>query len=218
MKINNESLKITSIVLLMGIIIFILVFTLMLNGTITNPFDKRPLDISLSKSEIRLNKFKTFQLYAKVLPDDSNNKKIIYVSDKPNIVSVNEITGYMETKNNGVATITAYLDKYKDIKAECLVIVSDNDIRIEDIILSTNKVYLQTGEKYKIDYDILPKEASLHEIEFMSGDSNIATIDSKGNIKAINKGITQVVVSDKVSGVYQEVEVNVYENVVKNNY
>ncbi len=211
MKFDNVLVKKISVYFMIFIVVFIIGFSLLSYGVISNPFEKKPEDLSLSQSEIRLKKFKSFQLNAKILPGDMKNKKIIFESDKPNIVSVNEITGYLEAKNNGVATITAYLDKYKDIKAQCLVIVSDNDIRIEEIILSTKRVYLQVGNQYKINYKILPKEAALHEIEYMTGDPKVATVDSNGNIKAINSGTTLVVVSDKVSGVYQEVEVNVYE-------
>ena len=105
MKVKNGLFKTISMILLCGIIIFVLLFALMLNGTIDNPFEKKPEDLSLSQSEIRLKKFKTFQLSAKILPGDLKNKRIVYKSDRPNIVSVNEITGYLEAKNNGIATI-----------------------------------------------------------------------------------------------------------------
>ena len=211
MDIKNNILRLISIIIMFAVIIFVVMFGLLSLGVIDNPYEKKPEDISLSQSEIRLKRNKSFQLDVKILPNNMKNQKIVFVSDKPDVVSVNKITSYLEAKRNGIATVTAYLDRYKDIKSECLVIVSDNDIRVEQIVLSTKKVYLEVNNEYKIKYKIVPKEATLHEFEYMTSDPKVAVVSQDGKIKGIGTGTALVVVSDKVSGVYEEVEVNVYE-------
>ena len=187
MKVVRFFLKLIAYGLMLALIAFVVLFALTTFGIIDNPYENKPEIINLSQSEIRLKRNNSFQLNAKVLPDNTRSRKILFKSDKPDIVTVNELTGFIEAKKNGVATITAYLDKYNNISAQCMVIVSDNNIEITGITLNTKKVDLIVGGTFQFNFKLTPKESTLHEIEYMTSDPNIAIVDSNGKIEA--KGI-----------------------------
>jgi uncharacterized protein YjdB len=212
MKIIRGFLRLISILLLIGIVGFVVYFGLVTYGVIDSPYDKKAELISLSQSEIRLKKNKSFQLTSKVYPENTRSGKVKYKSDKPDIVSINEITGYVEAKKNGIATITAYLESNENIKAECLVVVSENNIRIEKIIVSPKNINLQIGKKYQISFKYTPREATLHEFEYMTSDPEVAIIDNLGMIEAKAEGQAYITVSDKVTGIQDSALVKVFSS------
>jgi len=212
MKIARGFLRLISILLLIGIFGFVVYFGLVTYGVIESPYDKKAELISLSQTEIRLKRNKSFQLTSKVYPENTRGSKVKYKSDREDIVSVNEITGYVEAKRNGIATITAYLESNENIKAECLVVVSENNIRIEKIIVSPKNINLQIGKKYQINYKYVPSEATLHEFEYMTSDPEVAIVDKLGMIEAKGEGQAYITVSDKLSGIQDAALVKVFRS------
>jgi uncharacterized repeat protein (TIGR02543 family) len=211
MKVIRFFLRLIAYGLMLALIAFVVLFALTTFGIIDNPYENKPEIINLSQSEIRLKRNNSFQLNAKVLPDNTRSRKILFKSDKPDIVTVNELTGFIEAKKNGVATITAYLDKYNNISAECMVIVSDNNIEITGITLNTKKVDLIVGGTFQLNFKLTPKESTLHEIEYMTSDPNIAIVDSNGKIEAKGIGNCNIIVSEKITGIHEDVEVTVHD-------
>ena len=211
MKVVRIFLRIIAYLMLIGFIGFVVLFALVNLNIIDNPYEKKPDMVSLSQSEIRLKRNSTFQLTAKAYPDNTRNRKIKYTSDKPEIASVNEVTGYVEAHKNGAATITASLDMYKDIKAECVVIVSDNNVEINSITVNPKNINIQEGKKYQIRFKMSPAEATLHDIEYYTSDPEVAEVDSLGVITGKKEGQAFITVSDKVSGVTDEALVKVYK-------
>jgi len=210
MKVIRFFLRLIAYSLIIALLAFVVLFGLTSLDIIDNPYENKPEIINLSQSEIRLKRNNSFQLNAKVLPDNTRSRKVIFKSDKPDIVMVNELTGFIEAKKNGIATITAYLDKYKNITAECVVIVSDNNIEITGITLNTKKVDLIVGGTFQLNYKLTPKESTLHEIEYFTSNPSVAEIDNNGKIEAKGIGTCNIMVSEKITGISEEVEVTVH--------
>ena len=78
MKVVRFFLRLIAYALLLAIVAIVALFALTSFGVVENPYDNKPEVITLSQSEIRLKRNNSFQLTAKVLPDNSRNKKIIY--------------------------------------------------------------------------------------------------------------------------------------------
>ena len=216
MKTVRVGLRIIAYLMLIVILGFVTMFTLVTFNVIDNPYEEKVELINLSQSEIRVKRNNKFQLSADVYPKNLRNAQIKYKSDNPNIVEVNEITGYVSAKSNGIATITAYLVKNEKINSECKVIVSDNNVPINSISLNSKQIKIMVGNTYKLNYKFSPSNATLHDIYFLSSDESIATIDENGKIKGISEGQAIIKVIDKISGVNSETTVKVYPKTTKN--
>ena len=186
-------------------------FALVNYNVIDNPYEKKVELISLSQSEIRLKKKNTYQLTASLVPQKVRNGTIKYTSSNPKVATVNESSGFITAINNGTTVITATLKSDSNIKAECNVIVSDNDITINKIELNTKSINLNVGESYPITYKLSPRNATLHSITYLSSDENVAKVDMTGKVEGIKAGKAIITITDKITGNKASVDVNVYD-------
>ncbi len=207
---GSKIIKYVSGIALLLILGFVIWFALVNYNVIDNPFETKVELISLSQSEIRLKRRNTYQLTASVVPSKVRNGIVVYTSSNPKVATVNESSGFIYAVANGSTTITATLKTNKNIKAECNVIVSDNDITINKIELNTKNINLEVGETYPITYKLTPRNATLHSIIYYSSDENIVKVDDTGKVEGIKEGRAIVTVSDKITGIKTSVEVEVY--------
>ena len=196
------------LLLIVGAVIW---FALVNYNVIDNPYEKKVELISLSQSEIRLKRKNTFQLTASLVPQKVRNGIIKYTSSNPRVATVNESSGFITAINNGTAVITATLVKDSSIKAECNVIVSDNDIAINKIELNTKSINIMVGESYPITYKLSPRNATLHSITYYSSDDNIAMVDMTGKVEGKKVGKVIITVTDKITGNKANLNVNVHD-------
>jgi len=212
MKVVRMVMRVIAYIMLIAIIGFVVWFALVNLNIIDNPYEEKVNLINLSQSEIRLKKKNNFQLKANIYPQNVRNSIVEYTSDKEDIASVNKVTGYVTAHENGIATITATLKSNKNIKADCVVIVSENNIEITGIKLNASKINLKVGNTFSLNYKLTPPNATLHDLEYLSSDNNVATVDETGIIKGIKEGRAIITVSDKISGIKEGTEVIVFEN------
>ena len=88
--------------------------------------------ITLNYHELELEEGSAFTLSATILPEDADNKSIIWSSSDPNIVKVNG-AGSLTTLRPGEATITAKAGKATD---ECVVTVTAAPLGVGDYYYS----------------------------------------------------------------------------------
>ena len=81
--------------------------------------------------------------------------------------------------------------------------------QIEAINVSSDKTLLKKGETIKLKVEILPDEAKDHEIEYISSNPKVATVDSIGNVMAIKSGTTTITVKAKENNVKGEIQIKV---------
>ncbi len=82
--------------------------------------------------------------------------------------------------------------------------------KIEQIKLSIDNPVINKGESRKINVEIIPEEAKNHEIEYISLDENIATVDTNGNVLGISSGVARIRVKSKESSAFSEIKIQVY--------
>lgn len=85
--------------------------------------------------------------------------------------------------------------------------------QIEKINVSIDNNTIQKGETKKLTVEILPKEAAGNAIIFTSSNSNIARVDSSGNILGIRSGKATITVKAKQNNVSNTIEVQVHSPV-----
>ena len=84
------------------------------------------------------------------------------------------------------------------------------ELQIEKINVSIDDPIIKKGETKKITVEILPEEAKEQEIEYISSNKNVATVDSLGNILGIKSGNAVITVKAKENNVSANLSIQVY--------
>ena len=186
------------------------------------PWLDYPEVLNLSQNEVMIKRDTSFQFSSKVYPSQVHYGRIIYKSSNPEIAEVNSITGYVEAKSNGMTTITAYLEDYSDIVDTCEVVVSDNNVMVENISVENNNIDLLPNNKYILKYSYSPSNAGLHYFTYSSSDEDILSVTNNGEVTALKSGKAVVEIIDEVSGQSAIQEFTVHDNknykIDKNNH
>lgn len=217
-KINNRRKKIFTflfiiLILVIGSIITVMVLSEM--KIIKLPWLEYPEVVNLSQNEVMLKRKSSFQFSTNVYPSQVHYGRVIYESSNPDIAAVNPITGYVDAKSNGITTIKAYLEDYKDIYDTCEVVVSNNHVKVKSISVENENIDILVGNKYLLKYSYNPPNAGVHYFSYMSSDTSILTVDNKGEVTAITPGKALVTILDEASGNQVNQEFTVY-NMVEN--
>ena len=139
--------------------------------------------ISLSKSEVYLNKNQTVTIVASVLPENATDKTISWKSSDSNVVTVQD--GIISAKEYGNAIITATSG---NCSAEVAVTVC---IPVESINLSEESLTMNIGDSRTITAIIYPSDSTDKTIVWASSNESVATV-TNGIIRAIAGGNTTI--------------------------
>ena len=102
---------------------------------INNSSTRIPVEsVVLNRKILTINKGDTYQLKATVLPDSATNKAIIWETNAPSIISIEN--GLVSALEVGVATITCSSVENNDIKDTCSVTVEIIEIVKEGLLFS----------------------------------------------------------------------------------
>ena len=86
------------------------------------------------------------------------------------------------------------------VKAFTVYESSQEEVKVESITLNKNKLEMTEGESTNLEVTFNPTNATNKEVQWATGDSNIATVDANGNIKAIKEGKTTITATSKDGG------------------
>ena len=172
---------------------------------------KQPVtSIKLSKKSISLNKGKKYTLKASIAPKNAANKAVVWKSSNKKIATVSS-KGVVTAKSAGTTTITATAKDGSRKKASCKVTIkgsSNKKILIQELkfdikerIIELMPAQYKDTSKYWVSryisredhyYDpiIFPSNATNKTLSWKSSNTNVATVDTKGNITALRAGTT----------------------------
>lgn len=146
-------------------------------------------EIRLSENNIKINKGDSKQIDISLVPDNATNKVLKFDISDTNILTINS-TGTITGKSAGTASITIGVeneDAISKIDAEVIPI-------LEEIKLSSTSITIYTGNSATITATVVPKDAVNNNLEWISSDESIATVD-KGKI--ISKKVGKCVITVK---------------------
>ena len=86
-------------------------------------------------------------------------------------------------------------------------------VQIEKIDILIDNFTLQKGERKQLKVTITPQEASNHKLLFKSSNTQVATIDDKGNVQAISSGTATITVKAEENDVQSQIQIQVYSKV-----
>lgn len=154
-----------------------------------------PSSITLDKSDATINVGESFTLNANVLPDNADNKIIVWNSDDADIASVNnegEVTGIKAGTTKIIAMTQA-----NDLKAECLITVLQP---VTGITLDRNDIsFVEIGESVQLIANVLPEDASNKNVVWTSSDANVATVNN-GVVVCMGYGSAVITASTEDGG------------------
>lgn len=140
----------------------------------------------VAQEELSLNYADTYTISNEKLTSYTD---LIWESGDPAIVSVNDGTLTGISCGNTVVTAKSG-DK---IVAEYSITV--NIVPITNIVLSKNSTEIVEGEVLKLDYTLIPDNASDYGIQWKSADDSVVTVSQNGEISARKVGQTTVIAS-----------------------
>lgn len=148
---------------------------------------RRCTTLKLNKSYITLiqgYQYKT--LKATVKPKNATNKKLVWSSSDPSIVSVNKNTGTMFTEGVGTAYVTVRTTDGSNLSKTCRVKVIE-PVPIQNLIISQSAVTLINGQNTQLEVRTVPTNATA-SVKWMSDDESVATVSKTGYVKTKKPG------------------------------
>lgn len=148
--------------------------------------------VSLDKTSLKLLEGESGKLTATVYPLNSTQKTLTWVSDHPDVASVDN-EGNVTARKAGTATITVKVAE--KVTAVCKVTVIS---RVTGISLSETTVELKPGETHQLKATVLPQNASNAEVTWYSDKESVAKVSQSGLVSAVSTGeaTIHVVTSD----------------------
>jgi uncharacterized protein YjdB len=170
-------------------------------------------EIKLNMSDITLLSYgETKLLKATVYPENATVKKVIFASNDPSVVIVNE-KGLITAMGNGTATITvSALDQ--SIITSAIVNVSYNHVSVSAISFNKTTVMVSTlGKVTQQQPAITPQAATIKTLIWSSSDKSIATVDELGKVLALKNGVVIITASTLDGGFSASYELTVKQYV-----
>ena len=151
--------------------------------------------VTLDKSDVELLVGQTLNLNATVAPANATCKDIIWSSNNPDYVSVDE-NGKVTALNGGRATITA-TTKDNAFVANCVV---NSIVPVEGISLGYNEVEAYVDEEFTMYYTFVPENPTDIEVTWSSSNENVATVSEDGTVKILSEGTATITVTTNDGG------------------
>ncbi len=143
------------------------------------------VSVKFKKNSIRLEKVgdtATLELEKEV------KENVVYASTNPDIVTVDK-KGKVTAKKVGITTVLVYLKNDDSVKNGIKVKVGN---KIEEISSNKNSYSLKPGDKQTLKITYKPDNISYEKLKFVSLNSSIASVSSKGVITANKVGVTTI--------------------------
>lgn len=147
--------------------------------------------IVLNTSNLELIEDASAQLNAMVLPEDASNKDVNWTSSDVSVAMVSP-DGNVYAIKPGQATIMATTVDGGFV-ALCKITVKPKEVIATAIRLSKNDETLAIGEALQLNAVLEPDNVTNKTIRWTSTNSNIATVNSDGLVKALTEGSTQII-------------------------
>lgn len=168
----------------------------------------RPTSVSFTKSKMDLMVNVSEKLTYKVLPAQAKNYKVTFENGNNTVLSVLN-DGTIKGLSVGTAVVKVKINN--TLSDEITVNVVPYVIKVSDIKLkSLVNVNLSVEQTSQIEYEISPSNASNKVVSYTSSDTNIASVDENGLIKAVASG--NCVITLKTLDGDKELKINVSVN------
>lgn len=167
----------------------------------------------------------TFQIDAKVTPNDAFFQEILYSTDDKDTINVSE-SGLLTSKNPGTVTITLqdFLGKFVHTFEITVYSIPSIDVKFNEEYTGV----LNVGETLQLEPSYLGKAIDDLSFTYTSSDSKVATVDKAGLVTAVGNGDVKITIktsNDKelevgitVTGLSQDDKIDEVIKLIVNNH
>ena len=168
-------------------------------------------EIKVSVDNTVIQKNEISKLNIEIYPKEAEDQRVEYISSNEKIVKVDS-NGNLYGVSSGKATIT--------VRAISNGVQASIDIevysKVTGIEVNVKTITLQEGEQYQILANVEPDDANNKVVQYVSENTNVATVDDAGIITAVQTGNTNVqAFSEEDEDINQSIQVNVIEKIAE---
>ena len=155
-------------------------------------------EVTLDKTELTLTEGETETLTATVKPDNADNRKVTWSSDKTDVATVDG-AGRVTAVKAGEATVTVTTEDGGKT-ATCKVTVKAKVVPVTGVEVNPWAVTLSVRGTSKLSYTIRPADATNQNVKWESESPSVATVDSEGNVQGVAAGTAKICVTTEDGG------------------
>lgn len=149
--------------------------------------------ISIAQSEYKVNKGRTVQLNATILPSNATNKSVTWSSSNTTKASVSTtglVTGLAGTPKDSPVIITARSDDQPNLEAYCAVTVY---VPVESVTVTPSTLSLGEDKTYDLSASVKPTDATEPDCTWTSSAPAIVKVNATtGHIEALKSGTATI--------------------------
>ena len=151
--------------------------------------------ITLDKEKLTLYVGERGTVKQTVLPEDANDRNVIWQSSDPGVATVSN--GTITGVKAGTTTITCTARDGSNISKTCEVTVIQ---QISSIVLAETNKTVNVGDKFVVNTTINPEDAASAALKWTSSSDAVATVNENGEIVAKGRG-TATITCEAVEGI-----------------
>ena len=155
-------------------------------------------EVTLDKTELTLTEGETETLTATVRPDNADNRKVTWSSDKTDVATVDG-DGRVTAVKAGVATVTVTTEDGGKT-ASCKVTVKAKAVNVTEVTLDRTELTLTEGETGTLTATVKPDNADNRKVTWISDKTDVATVDGAGKVTAVKAGEAVITVTTEDGG------------------
>ena len=141
-------------------------------------------EVKLSHESKCIAPGKTFQIEAKVLPVEAENKTLTYSSAKPEVATVSE-TGLVTAVKKGSTYIR--VTSANGVYGECEVIVDDTWVEF-----GADRITLVKGEERVLNAKVFPENIDGGTMTWSSSDPKVVSVTQGGKVTGLSAGEAEI--------------------------
>ena len=168
-----------------------------------------PTDITLNKPELTVDAGRTAVLAATVLPQNADNKGVVWASSDESVATVNQ-EGRVKGIALGTCEIICTSKVAPEVQATATVHVQQPVTKV--VLDAAPAIYV--GETGILTWHVEPENASNKTLKFTSSNTRILTVDERGVVTAVKAGEAYVTATTTDGSERKaRVKVNIYQHV-----
>ena len=150
-------------------------------------------NVKLNKTNLHFSKKSKCKLKVTLSPVGVSSKSVSWKSSNKKVATVSK-KGIVKAKKKGYCTITVTAKDGSKKSAKCLVVVGT---KVKGIKLNKAKISITKDKSYSLKATVTNKNAVYKSVSWSTTNSKVATVNSKGVVKGINKGSCYIKVTAK---------------------
>ncbi len=170
---------------------------------IVKPVLPSAIELNITSGQVELGQ--TIKLIAKIKPDNTTDKDLVWESSDSNIASV--VDGEVIGKKEGEVVITV---KTKEGSISGTAKIKVFTVKATKITLNQTQVEIMPGQSFVLTAEVSPHNAHNKDLVWSSSNSLIATVDQYGNVIGKKEGEVVITVKTKEGSISATAKIKVF--------